>query len=437
MNMDSVHKINMAPALLLPVLFWTASENTDLTLSHPNLRHLMETRTYDLVIMEIFVTEAIIGLGQHFDAPVIAVSTFGASKWCNDLVGSPSPPSYVAHSFSTFTHRMTFVQRLMNYMLHIYETALLHLINYPAQRRSYRKAFPNARVSYEEALANVSFVLLNSHHSINVPRPYLPNMVEVGGMHVPRNTKPLPDRLQRFLDSATDGAIYFSLGSVVKSTMLSQETRNIFINVFGSLRQKVIWKFEEQLVGQPENVLTGKWLPQNDILAHPNVKLFMTHGGLLSTTESVYHGVPVIGMPVFGDQMRNIEAAVQFGWALRLDHSNVTETSLRWALEKALGDESITLAAKTVSKRYRDQPMTPLDTAVYWTEYVLRHNGAPHLRSASIDLNFWQYHSLDVLAILLLTSALGCILFVALVRCCIRRRRQRAMIATVGKSKGE
>ncbi len=56
-----------------------------------------------------------------------------------------------------------------------------------------------------------------------------------------------------------------------------------------------------------------------------------------------------------------------------------------------------------MSERYRDQPLTPLETAVYWTEYVARHKGAPHLRSAGLDLSFFAYHSLDVFAFLLVT----------------------------------
>lgn len=54
-----------------------------------------------------------------------------------------------------------------------------------------------------------------------------------------------------------------------------------------------------------------------------------------------------------------------------------------------------------MSERYRDQPLTPLETAIYWTEYVVRHKGAPHIRSAGLDLSFFAYHSLDVFATLL------------------------------------
>ena len=56
--------------------------------------------------------------------------------------------------------------------------------------------------------------------------------------------------------------------------------------------------------------------------------------------------------------------------------------------------------AQRLSRIYRDQPLTPLQQAVYWTEYVIRHKGAPHLRSAVLDLAWYQYFLLDVIALL-------------------------------------
>jgi len=58
-----------------------------------------------------------------------------------------------------------------------------------------------------------------------------------------------------------------------------------------------------------------------------------------------------------------------------------------------------------LSRIYQDQPLTPLQQAVYWTEYVIRHKGAPHLRSAVLDLAWYQYFLLDVIAVLALVTA--------------------------------
>jgi glucuronosyltransferase len=63
----------------------------------------------------------------------------------------------------------------------------------------------------------------------------------------------------------------------------------------------------------------------------------------------------------------------------------------------------------------RDQPLTPLEQAVYWTEYVIRHKGAHHLRSAVLDLAWYQYFLLDVIAVLAL--AIVSILLLLLVVC--------------------
>lgn len=70
--------------------------------------------------------------------------------------------------------------------------------------------------------------------------------------------------------------------------------------------------------------------------AHPNVKLFITHGGLLSHTEAVHFGVPLLAIPIFGDQFQNAKTLENKGNGLKLEFSNITETSFQWALTEAL-----------------------------------------------------------------------------------------------------
>ena len=64
-----------------------------------------------------------------------------------------------------------------------------------------------------------------------------------------------------------EGVIYFSLGNNVRSELLPEEKRRVFIEAFSELPQKILWKWESaRLPGQPSNVETEKWLPQQDIL---------------------------------------------------------------------------------------------------------------------------------------------------------------------------
>ena len=56
--------------------------------------------------------------------------------------------------------------------------------------------------------------------------------------------------------------------------------------------------------------------------------------------------------------------------------------------------------AKEVSKLLNDNPIKPMDEAMYWIEYVIRNKGAKHLKSAAIDLPWYQYLMLDIFGFL-------------------------------------
>jgi glucuronosyltransferase len=71
---------------------------------------------------------------------------------------------------------------------------------------------------------------------------------------------------------------------------------------------------------------------------------------------------------------------------------------------------------KKLSSLLKDQPETALDRALFWTEYVMRHKGTPHLRSAATELHWYQYLLLDVWMLL----ATGTLLLVASVYFIVR-----------------
>lgn len=120
---------------------------------------------------------------------------------------------------------------------------------------------------------------VNTHKSTSSPRPAMPGIINIGGSHI-RPPKPLPNDLKDFFDSSEHGVIVFSLGSYVQTSKMPREKISIILEVLGKLKQNVLWKFEdESLENVPSNVKIQKWLPQSDALAHPNVVLFIGHGG--------------------------------------------------------------------------------------------------------------------------------------------------------------
>lgn len=63
------------------------------------------------------------------------------------------------------------------------------------------------------------------------------------------------------------GVIYFSLGSMIKGHTFPEEKRQMFLKAFARLPQRVLWKWETEMPGQPKNVMIKKWMPQFDILS--------------------------------------------------------------------------------------------------------------------------------------------------------------------------
>lgn len=153
--------------------------------------------------------------------------------------------------------------------------------------------FPEAKnwPSLEEIRRNISLVLLNTHTTIGTPRPYAPNMIEVGGMQIRKEVIPLSSKIQTFLDEAKNGAIYVSLGSNVLITKLSNHQFNAIVNSFESHPNiRILIKSDEHIIipsHKESNVLVEPWFNQQSILAHKNIKLFVTHGGLLSITGKI------------------------------------------------------------------------------------------------------------------------------------------------------
>lgn len=315
------------------------------TLRHEKMQEFLKNSTekFDVIILDTFMDEAMLGLGHHFNAPIIGLSTNAANKWSNEMVGTPVPLSYLPSNFDfNFGAGKTFWNRLRNVCNSLLQDYHFEFTYLPVQSDIYNEIFPDPKPPLGVLRKNVSLILVNNHFSIGTAKPYVPNMIEVGGLHLNKDDRKLPIEIQQFLDEATDGAIYFSLGGNIKSSLLNDKRKRAIIGALSKLKQRVLWKWDDDNIENlPSNILVGDWLPQNAILGHPNIKAFVSHGGILSIIEAVYHGVPLVGIPFFGDQGMNVKIAVQQGYAVMMDFQKFSEKLLYEAIENVLSNTSL------------------------------------------------------------------------------------------------
>ncbi|XP_041857089.1 UDP-glucuronosyltransferase-like [Melanotaenia boesemani] len=309
----------------------------------------------------------------------------------------PSPPSYVPVQHSGNTDHMTFPQRVKNMMMYFVESYMCKVTYQHFDDLTSRRF--GKGMTYTELISHGAIWLLKYDFLFEWPRPILPNMVLIGGINCAKKA-PLPADLKGFVDgSGEHGFIVFTLGSMVPN--MPEEKAKHFFDAFRQIPQRVVWRFTGALPKDvPKNVRVMKWLPQNDLLAHPNAKVFITHGGTHGIFESICNAVPMLMFPLFGDQRDNVNRMVARGVAEKLSIYDMTNETLVAALRKIIQDKSYKDRMMTMSQTHLDLPVQPVDLAVFWTEFVMRHKGATHLRVAAHDLNWIQYHSLDVIGFL-------------------------------------
>lgn len=315
------------------------------------------------------------------------------------FVVAPSPISYVPTSGYAVSDKMTFGQRVTNAFHFFLNICIDKFIVCPHYDRLVDRYF-GPDVKFYHLLQGADIWLMRVDFVFEFPRPTMPNIAYIGGFQC-KSSQPLSAELEEFVQSSGEhGFILMSLGTLVEGLPL--EITSEIAAAFAQIPQKVIWRHAgEHPPNVGNNTLIVKWIPQNDLLGHPKIKAFVAHGGTNGVYESIYHGVPIIGIPLLFDQFENLLRMEERGAAKVVHATTITSQSFLDTIQEVLHNPSYRNNMKRLSALHRDKPMHPLDTALYWIEFVIRHNGASHLRTESYKMPWYAYYSVDVLCFLL------------------------------------
>ena len=376
---------------------------------HPTMQEYLKNpdTKFDIVIVQpLFAGEAGYYLGHRFKAPLATYITAQSQiPQISHSVGQPYNPSYMNFPMLTAIGEMTFFERVLNTIASFFfEHAFRNTYFLSKVNEFLDQQFPGEeRPGILEIERNTSLVLQFGHPLIlDGWAPMVPNYIQLGMMNCrPGNPFPTGDVIGDFLKNSKKGVIFISFGSIIKGSLMTPDKKQIFLNVFQKFSQyDFIWKWDEKLPDLPKNVLVANWLPQQDILAHPNLKLFITHGGQSSFQESLCYQKPMVAIPVFGDQPLNAKEVKRLGVGLYTPFSSLNEEELINAIHDVLHDPKYTEAAKALGSAMNDQITRPLDRAVWWIEHVMRHPKMYGGRSPVHKLAWYQYFLLDVIAFL-------------------------------------
>lgn len=356
-----------------------------------------DRKTFDLIIHDSAYCEIFLGLVHRFGYPPhVTITAYGSPQYYSEAAGNFDNPSIVPQYLLSYTQHMTYMQRVYSTLIYFYSSYYYRNIVLGAQNELAKEIFGMSVPDVWDIAINTSITFVNHHFSIDEPKATVPSVISVAGMHI-RSSRQLPPDLKEFLDGANDGAVFFSFGSTLKSSWMPESKRKMLLEAFAEMPHRVVFKWDEDLPDLKPNMMTRSWLPQSDILGHPNVRVFISHCGLLGTQEAIYHGVPLLGIPIFVDQHKNAEKMESRGIAIYMHWNNLTKPSLIKAVQDIINNPSYKEKITAISKQFRDQPEAPLQRALYWIEYVLRHEGAAHLKSPAVNMSHFQILLLDII----------------------------------------
>ena len=272
------------------------------------------------------------------------------------------------------------------------------------------------------ALKPSGIALIPHDFALNYPRPLAPN-VKVIGPVLAEPAKKLPNDLETFLTNNKE-VVVVSFGTTLTSHLPGFV--EMIAEALGKLPYHVLWK---QVGNLPEdmasNIKVVSWFPQNDVLGHPSTRVFVTHGGLNSVLESVYHAVPMVVLPFFGDQHEQASLVARKELGISLDKKVVKSDDIARSIIKVANNKEYKENVQHISELLRDRLQSPAKEGAYWVDYVLKHKGVKHLMSSAYNMPLYQLYMFDVFLFLFVAFSVIISLFLGLCYVVVCRRRAK------------
>ncbi|CAJ0939907.1 unnamed protein product, partial [Mesorhabditis belari] len=391
----------------------------------------LKGQKFDLAVCEVFDFCGY-GLAEMIGVKtVIAYSTSILLDHQALLLGIPRVPSYVPASMGNTNEKMSVLQRASN-AFSAFLGGNLFLGIADAQTELFRKHIDPKFTDLQELVSRSALLVTNAIPLLDFPHPTLHKVISAGGMGqaVP---KPLNEEWVKTV-STKPKTVLISFGSIAKSSFMSPAQKASIKQMAKDMPDvQFIWKYEEDdLKDLPANLLLSKWTPQSDLLASGKIDLFVTHGGLGSTTELAYSGIPAIVIPIMGDQPRNARMLERHGSAQYFSKFDLGSTGKLTALvTKMLNDQSYKESAVKLATILNNAPFKPQEVLLKNIEFVGKFGALPQLDPYGRQLSFAQYFLVDIIIYSILLVAFVIFAVFWAIRRCFRKVFQS------GKSKSD
>ena len=352
---------------------------------------------YDIALVDMVSTIGLLPYKLNIPFSVIGYNCYQA-RW-------PNIYSYIPFITTTFTDRMTFWQRVQNFLL-FWTTEMSFMLDLDDIISVSQKYIPERKpLTLAEINTQPEACLILREHVTDFPRP-LPSHAFYIGSILGRPAEPLKEKsLRSFVEKAADGVIIVTFGTWLDKLPLN--ILKVFMDAFRGIKQRVVMRYKgSDTLDIPPNVKLVSWMPQNDLLGHNKTRLVIYHGGANSMQEVAYHGVPSITIPLLLDQGHNGAIVKSKNYGEMFDIRELTSTKLKRTINQVLANQELNKNCQKVKQIMQNKHKSGLDTLDYWINYVIQFGGGFLKSKAQYEMPSYAYYCEDVKVFLFSIAAL-------------------------------
>jgi UDP:flavonoid glycosyltransferase YjiC (YdhE family) len=194
-------------------------------------------------------------------------------------------------------------------------------------------------------------IIVGTDFAFEISRP-LPPWVKMVGPILPKTPEPIDSSLSQWLEDDPEGKgiIYVAFGTLAN---IEQWQCQELVAGLEKTGLKVLWSLPKQqqniLTNLPSSFRVEDFVPQQAVLSHPNVRVFVSHCGMNSINEALYSAKPILALPFFGDQHYNAARIVDIGVGLKLNKQKFNRSQVIEKINTLLMSSTYTEVANRIS----------------------------------------------------------------------------------------
>ena len=381
---------------------WGESLN-NLTLKYfleDEFSNMLNSNNFELVVVEDSVSLPALYPLFHLDIPIVGLfclpinevnQRFGLPVLMNS---EPSTMNDVTNSPPSLIERLRTAVRSGRLALG-FKPQISHIKNL---------VFNSERNYGDMATYDVVFIL--DHPVFSFPLLSAPNSFYLGFFNLEnRPLQSLEEDYQEFLINCPhQHKILFSFGSYIRDITTFSGTPTI-LQTLREMDVCVIMKSEVDLSSkfdlQSEKFLLQSWVPQKDLLRSGQIDFFLSHCGNNGKIEAIYYNVPLLCIPLFGDQYYNSRLVERNEFGLLLTRERLTGQTLKQSVETMIiKKENFTVNMRRAADIARNDPGAGVASLKFYTDLLIKNGNADHLINRII-LEQWSFqkYNYDIAAV--------------------------------------